>query len=128
MGGEMNRKRPGFTFLEVMIVVVILGILAAALVPNLAGASREARTARIRMDLSTIGAAVELYHAQHGAYPASLSQLAGENGEEGYIKSIPASPDKEAPYVLNASTGEVTCHYGSKTYSSYGTETGESVS
>ena len=68
------------------------------------------------------GSAVELYHVQHGAYPDSLDVLAESgNGKEGYLKSVPESPDEKTSYTLNTSTGEVTCTFNNKTYSSYGT-------
>ena len=102
------QRRAGFTFLEVMIVVMIIGILAAMAVPGLAGAADAAKEARIRSDLQTIGSAVELYHVQHGAYPDSLDVLAESgNGKEGYLKSVPESPDEKTSYTLNTSTGEV---------------------
>lgn len=116
------QRRAGFTFLEVMIVVMIIGILAAMAVPGLAGAADAAKEVRIRSDLQTIGSAVELYHVQHGAYPDSLDVLAESgNGKEGYLKSVPESPDEKTSYTLNTSTGEVTCTFNNKTYSSYGT-------
>lgn len=116
------QRRAGFTFLEVMIVVMIIGILAAMAVPGLAGAADAAKEARIRSDLQTIGSAVELYHVQHGAYPDSLDVLVESgNGKEGYLKSVPQSPDEKTSYTLNTSTGEVTCTFNNKTYSSYGT-------
>ena len=98
------QRRAGFTFLEVMIVVMIIGILAAMAVPGLAGAADAAKEARIRSDLQTIGSAVELYHVQHGAYPDSLDVLAESgNGKEGYLKSVPESPDEKTSYTLNTS-------------------------
>ena len=103
-------------------VVMIIGILAAMAVPGLAGAADAAKEARIRSDLQTIGSAVELYHVQHGAYPDSLDVLAESgNGKEGYLKSVPESPDEKTSYTLNTSTGKVTCTFNNKTYSSYGT-------
>ena len=85
-------------------------------------AADAAKEARIRSDLQTIGSAVELYHVQHGAYPDSLDVLAESgNGKEGYLKSVPESPDEKTSYTLNTSTGEVTCTFNNKTYSSYGT-------
>ena len=56
------------------------------------------------------------------AYPDSLDVLAESgNGKEGYLKSVPESPDEKTSYTLNTSTGEVTCTFNNKTYSSYGT-------
>lgn len=115
----MGVKRPGFTFLEVMIVVVILGILAVMAMPDLSRAADEAKAARIQADLGTIGSAVELYYSKHGTYPASIESLCDK--ENGFLKKKPETPDVNTSYELNSSTGEVTCTFKNKTYSSFGT-------
>ena len=103
-------RRKGFTFLEVMIVVLIIGVI-----------TDEAKIARIKTDLSTIGTAVELYHVKHGIYPKSISELIKDtNGEGSYLKAVPTAPDESATYELNSSTGEITCVFKNIEYSSYG--------
>ncbi|NLF29935.1 MAG: prepilin-type N-terminal cleavage/methylation domain-containing protein [Planctomycetes bacterium] len=58
-------KRSGFTLVEILIVVIILGILAAIVVPQFTDASNEARMSSIQSDLQTVRSQIELYKAQH---------------------------------------------------------------
>ena len=75
------KKRKGFMLLELIIVVAIIGILAAVAIPNFVGMTDEAKVAKIQSDLSTIGTAMEFYHVKKGGtYPDKLSTLAGDNG------------------------------------------------
>jgi general secretion pathway protein G len=60
------RKAPkGFTLVEILIVVIILGILAAVVIPQFTNASEDARTSSAASQLQTIRSAVELYKLQH---------------------------------------------------------------
>ena len=111
--------------LELIIVVAIIGILAAVAIPNLVGMTDEAKVAKIQSDLSTIGTAMEVYHVKKGGtYPADLSVLAGDNG---YLKKVPEPPTGAGAYTVG-SKGEVTCTFNGVTYSSFGTSTGSADS
>lgn len=118
-------ERKGFMLLELIIVVAIIGILAAVAIPNLVGMTDEAKVAKIQSDLSTIGTAMEVYHVKKGGtYPADLSTLAGDNG---YLKKVPDPPTGAGDYTVG-SKGEVTCTFNGVTYSSFGTSTGSADS
>lgn len=130
-GGPMEKekrtlkKRKGFMLLELIIVVAIIGILAAVAIPNLVGMTDEAKIAKIQSDLSTIGTAMEVYHVKKGGtYPTDLSTLAGDNG---YLKKVPEPPTGASAYTVG-SKGEVTCTFNGVTYSSFGTSTGSADS
>lgn len=74
----MTRRRTGssrwsgFTLIEMMIVIVILGILAMVIVPQISSSTDEAKVSTLRTNLSALRSAVEIYYAHHNAiYPAS---------------------------------------------------------
>ena len=120
------KKRKGFMLLELIIVVAIIGILAAVAIPNLVGMTDEAKVAKIQSDLSTIGTAMEVYHVKKGGtYPANLSVLEGDNG---YLKKVPEPPTGAGTYTIVGDKGEVTCTFNGVTYSSFGTSTGSTNS
>ena len=119
------KKRKGFMLLELIIVVAIIGILAAVAIPNFVGMTDEAKVAKIQSDLSTIGTAMEVYHVKKGGtYPDNLSVLEGDNG---YLKEVPKPPTGASDYTVG-SKGEVTCTFNGVTYSSFGTSTGSADS
>ena len=72
----MSRKgSSGFTLIEIMLVVVIISILAAMVVPRLAGRTEEARRKRAAVDVANIENAVGLYELDTGKYPSQLADL-----------------------------------------------------
>lgn len=120
------KKRKGFMLLELIIVVAIIGILAAVAIPNLVGMTDEAKIAKIQSDLSTIGTAMEVYHVKKGGtYPTDLSVLEGDNG---YLKEVPKPPTGAGKYTIVGDKGKVTCTFNGVTYSSFGTSTGSADS
>ena len=85
----------GFTLVEILIVVVILGILAAIVVPQFTNAANEARTGNISTQVSTLENQLELYAAQNnGTYPTLVELQAawGVMITGDYIKEIPVNP------------------------------------
>ena len=120
------KRRKGFMLLELIIVVAIIGILAAVAIPNLVGMTDEAKVAKIQSDLSTIGTAMEVYHVKKGGtYPDNLSVLEGDNG---YLKEVPKPPTGAGDYKVVGNKGKVTCTFNGVTYSSFGTSTGSADS
>ncbi len=82
----MSYSVKAFTLIEILVVVVLLGILAAIVVPQLSGASDQAREVAFRNDIRLVRTQIELYKLQHnGLYPGyavqgdgSLSEWSGE--------------------------------------------------
>ena len=103
------RKMTGFTLIEIMVVVVILGILGALIVPNIIGRPDEARVAAAATDIQAIGNALELYRLDNGHYPSTeqgiealVNQPTGYPAPrrwnpDGYLKKVPVDPWGE-PY------------------------------
>lgn len=70
--------RKGFTLVEILIVVVILGILAAIVIPQFTNASTAAQASSVSTQLQTLRSQIELYRNQHnGEYPTADGTLAG---------------------------------------------------
>jgi len=100
------RAKSGFTLVEILIVVVILGILAAIVIPQFTEASTEAKTSSLCTDLQTVRSQIELYKIQHndelpGAGTATFEQaMTGQTDISGavgtdygpYLQKIPTNP------------------------------------
>jgi prepilin-type N-terminal cleavage/methylation domain-containing protein len=82
-----RRSGRAFTLVEILIVVVILGILAAFVVPQFTGASEEARIAAFVSSLKTYADASEIYNAREGQYPIDGSSGVVPAGFETYVDS-----------------------------------------
>lgn len=99
----MMKAKSGFTLVEILIVVVILGILAAIVIPQFTEASSEAKLSSLCTDLQTMRSQIELYKVQHNDNPPSLAnfvaQMTGKtdiNGDVGtdygpYLQKIPTN-------------------------------------
>lgn len=72
----MKKRHSGFTLIEVMIVIVILGVLAALIVPKVMGRPDEARAAAARQDIFTIMQSLKLYKLDNRRYPTTEQGLA----------------------------------------------------
>lgn len=73
MMNKMFRNQSGFTLIEMLIVVIILGILAMIIIPQINVSSDEARMSTMRTNLGTIRNAIELYYHQHSNnYPGAV--------------------------------------------------------
>ncbi len=77
-----KQKTRGFTLVEILIVVVILGILAAIVIPQFTSASESAKSSSLTSQLQTIRSQIELYQIQHnGDYPTLASLQTGDPDE-----------------------------------------------
>lgn len=87
-----TQLRTAFTLIEILIVVIILGILAAIVVPQFSTATGDARAGNLKAQLSSIQNQIELYAAQrNGAYP----MLNGDWDDltlNNYLKEVPKNP------------------------------------
>ncbi len=70
-----QHTQKGFTLLEILLVITIIGILAATIIPNFIGFDTEARITSSRANLETLRTLVNLFRAKEGKYPNSLEEL-----------------------------------------------------
>lgn len=95
-------RSAGFTLVEIMVVVVIIGILAVLIVPRVLGRSDEARAAAAKHDIAAIVQSLKLYRLDNGRYPTSEQGLQAlvarpqsapvPNNWRQYIDSLPKDP------------------------------------
>lgn len=132
--------RKAFTLVEILIVVVILGILAAIVVPQFTSASEEAQAGNVATQLQTIRSQIELYRVKHnGNYPDLINNQwddllpdsSGGNSE--YLRAAPVNPrtssdaivagtdidasDADSGWIFDAATGNVfACYFDEVAY------------
>ncbi len=106
----LQRKQDGFTLIEVMVVVVILGILAAFIVPKIMDRPDAARIAKAKSDIGAIESALSLYRLDNHKYPSTdggLEALVDKPAdapswkEDGYLQRLPVDPWGKPYQYLN---------------------------
>jgi general secretion pathway protein G len=112
----MQSLQRGLTLIEVMVVVMILGILAALIVPNIVGRDDQARVSVVASDLHGISSALEMFKLDNFSYPTQeqgLEALAKDPGnlpnwnKSGYLKKLPKDPwGKPYLYIPPAQNGQ----------------------
>lgn len=88
MNREKTKKRNGFTLVELLVTISILGVLMAIALVSFRGAQVVARDTQRKTELEEIRSALEVYRTDEGSYPAALSTL--EAG--GYLDPLPVDP------------------------------------
>lgn len=100
---QKNRQR-GFTLLEIMVVIVILGILASLVVPNLMGNKEKADRQKAISDITALENALDMYKLDNSRYPSTeqgldalvkkpqVEPLPRNYADGGYIKRLPLDP------------------------------------
>ncbi len=131
MRERLRQSESGFTLIELMVVILIIGLLATIVVQNLKGATDKAKRIKAQADISALKTALDRYYLDNGSYPSSDQGLpalvsAPQNGKVpadyppgGYIERIPNDPWGN-PYVYQ-SDGD---NYVLKSYGADGVEGG----
>ena len=86
--GPRGGRGRGFTLIELIVVVAIIGILATIAVPAMRTAPIRARESALKEDLFTLRSCIDQFHADRGRYPSSLDELVSM----GYLRTIPVDP------------------------------------
>jgi general secretion pathway protein G len=82
---QSNRFRKGFTLIEIMVVIIILGLLAAFVVPNVTGKSEEAKQKLVCIQMKSLNESLKMFKIDNGSYPTT---------EEG-LKALISNPDPD---------------------------------
>ncbi|MDO3722095.1 type II secretion system major pseudopilin GspG [Marinobacter sp. chi1] len=129
-----SARQQGFTLIEIMVVMVILGLLVAIVAPNIMGRSDQAKVTVAETQLSNIANALDLYRLDNSQYPSTQQGLEAlvtkPSGSpepknwnpDGYLKSVPEDPwGAEYQYVSPGTEGP----YDLYSYGADGQEGGE---
>jgi general secretion pathway protein G len=99
------RKEGGFTLLELLIVIVIIGILALLIIPNITSAPKKARDTQRKTDLRAVQKGLEEYFVSNNAYPVVATAGVADSvltalsaGTTPIMKTVPTDPKNAAPY------------------------------
>jgi len=117
-----NRTRKAFTLVEILIVVVILGILAAIVVPQFTSATQDAQTGNIRAQVKSLQNQIELFKARStdGLYPDLVAATDWDIMKDpnldgvftdGYIKASPKNPFNNSTVVAATTAAGNGWHY-----------------
>lgn len=125
-GKKITSKIKGFTLIEVMVVVVILGILAAIVAPKILSRPEQARLVKVKQDILAIQSALDLYKLDNSIYPTtdqglqalvtkpSLEPLPSSWKSDGYLQQLPEDPWGEPYQYLNENEKLKIFSYGPK--------------
>jgi general secretion pathway protein G len=120
------RRISGFTLVEVMVVVVILGILAAIIVPKIMSRPEQARVVKAKQDVLAIQSALDLYKLDNGTYPSTdqgllalvtkptTSPVPQNWKSDGYLQRLPTDPWGESYQYINDNEKLRIFSYGTK--------------
>jgi len=94
---NITKKEGGFTLLELLIVIVIIGILALLIIPNITSAPKKARDTQRKTDMRAIQKGMEEYFTSNNVYPTDTTALSA--GVTPIMKSVPVDPKNTGVYV-----------------------------
>ena len=98
----IRKNQAGFTLVELMIVMAIIGVLLTVAIPSYMGAVRQAREAVLKEDLHTMRSAIDSFTADKQKAPQSLDDLV----TEGYLKEVPVDPMTRSKETWQTTTSD----------------------
>ncbi len=109
MTATRSKHSRGFSLLEVVIVVVIIGIIAAIAIPNLLNAIDRGKQKRTMADLRSMGTSIEEYSIDNNFYPTAVTLTALEDQvTPSYIRKLPANDGWGGGFEIDSIPGEYT--------------------
>jgi prepilin-type N-terminal cleavage/methylation domain-containing protein len=123
---SLKRKESGFTIVELLIVIVVIGILAALVITTFSGIQQKARNSERQTDINAVHSQVEAYYAQNGKYPG-LTDLQTGSFISAQLKGLDQAALKDPKGTsLNIAAAADNDQYGyTTTPSTCGTGTGD---
>ncbi len=106
MQRAVRNKRRGFSLMELLAVVTILGIIAAIVIPRVTSSSDTAKAKVNLHNKATINSAIERWYVEKGSWPATnLTDIAADTTY--FPSGIPTNPVDNSAYTMNATTKRV---------------------
>jgi general secretion pathway protein G len=121
-GGSMDRKewaKAGFTLIEIMVVIIILGLLAGLVIPRLVGRTEEAKRTQVKLQIRNVEQALKLFKLDNGFYPSTeqgiqalvtipgIGRIPPNYRSDGYLDRVPKDPwGSEYTYISPGEHGD----------------------
>ena len=105
-----RHESQGYSLIELLITLVVIGVIAAIAIPNLMAAIDKGKQKRTMADMRSIGSAVEAYSVDNARYPVASdpSTLALAIASSGFVKVMPQLDGWDHPYLVNSQTTAYT--------------------
>lgn len=104
----MLKGKKGFTLIELVVVIAILGILAGIAIPRFLDATATARGARIEADMRAIDSASAMYYAQSGKHPTDIASLVASS----LLAATPVAASGDVKFANGSTTTNAVTTYG----------------
>ncbi len=102
-----TKVRRGFSLLELLAVVTIIGILASVVIPRIGGQTQNAKKQCCAQYVGDLNSAIERYYFAEGSWPTQISDL--ENNEY-YPETVPPCPVSNSVYTIDSTTHRILGH------------------